>query len=240
MEASMKSLLLLPLVAGVGCVPNTTNLTIDRYVPALTDNACVVSPTQMDVAPTGILDVGLLGTSGRGYVAFPVVTNHLPASTTVQGGVEQHSIIFKGANVELVPDASLAGRIPEAQRKFFVGVPGSRIDPSGSVAQSIEVIPLAVAEALATGGITGLPTITANVSPVGDYSGDTVVGGVVPFPVQICAFCLSGPPTACPSGGFLAAEIKAGCIPSQDANVTCCVDNQNTLLCGSQVPMKTL
>jgi len=70
---------------------------------------------------------------------------------------------------------------------------------------------------------------------------ETVVGGAVPYPIQICSGCLlSGQPMACPAMGFKPSQVMTGCIVSQDANETCCVDGNNTLLCGSQVPMATM
>jgi hypothetical protein len=228
------------LLVGAGCSPNNVNLTIDRFVPALEANTCVVSPEQLDVAPTGLLDVSLVGTSGHGYVAFPVVTNHLAGSAPSRGPVEQNSIIFQGVNVELQPDATLAPLIPDAQRKFFVSAPANRLDPAGSVAVGLEIIPLALATSLAKAGLTGAPTVTAQVSPVGDYAGDKVIGGPMAFPIEICSFCLSGQPMACPAMGFPASTVKASCIISQDANTTCCTDTTSRLLCGAEVPMQTM
>jgi hypothetical protein len=229
----MKSLLL-PLLAA-GCVANDLNLTIDRYVPALKANMCQVTPTQSDTVAEAVLDVGLVPVSGRGYMAFPVVTNHLPSS--VQGGIERHSIVLKGANVELQPDSNLSAAIPPAQRKFFASVPGIRVDPTASVTAGVEVIPFQVASALGAGA-TG--TINTLVAPVGDYSGDTVVGAAVALPVHVCSFCLSGPLMSCPAGGYAPTAVMATCIASQDAPVTCCVDTQNRILCGDQVPVKTM
>jgi hypothetical protein len=229
----MKSLLL-PLLAA-GCVANDLTLTIDRFVPVLEANSCQVSPGQSDTVAEAVLDVGLVGVSGRGYIAFPVVTNHLASS--VQGGIERHSIVLRGANVELQPDSNLSAAIPPAQRKFFASVPGIRIDPTASVTAGVEVIPFQVASALGSGA-TG--TINALVAPVGDYSGDTVVGAAVGIPVHVCSFCLSGQPASCPAGGFDATAVMTTCIASQDANVTCCVDGQNRILCGDQVPVKTM
>jgi hypothetical protein len=229
--------LILPALLAAGCVANDASLSIDRFVPALRANMCVVSPTQMDQPPNGILDTGLAAAFGTPYAVFPVLTNHLNASTMMQGTVELHSITVKALNVELQPDAALAGAIPPAQRKFSLTVPSSRLEPGGSVAVEADVIPRALAATLGGSG-----TVTALVSPVGDYGGDTVIGGARSYPIEVCSFCLSGgSPAACPGAGFTSAMVNLGeCIPSQDANITCCVSAQNQLLCGSEVPMSTM
>jgi hypothetical protein len=226
--------LILPALLAAGCVANDADLTIDRFVPALRANSCVVSPMQMEQPLNGLLDTGLAAQFGTPYAVFPVITNHLAASTTAQGGVETHSITVKGANVELQPDATLGAAIPPAQRKFFAAVPNSRLDPGGSVAVEVDVIPRALASKLGGAG-----SLTALVSPVGDYGGDTVVGAARAYPIEVCSFCLTGgSPTACPPDGFSPMAVDLGeCIPSQDANVTCCFDTQNQFLCGAQVPM---
>jgi hypothetical protein len=228
-------LLLLPALLATGCVTNDLDLTIDRFVPALVENSCSVSPTQMDSLTNGVLDVGLAPLYGGGYTVFPVVTNNLnPTSTSSPSKVELHAITFTGANVELQPDAIAAPFIPPNQRKFFVGVSGGRLEPNGQLASGIRVIPPSLAVALA-GGAGG--RVTAQVSPVGDYSGDKIIGAAVPFPVDLCQFCLSGMPTGCPAGGFMPGKVVSGCIPWQDFSLTCCIDNTNTLVCGDQVPM---
>jgi predicted regulator of Ras-like GTPase activity (Roadblock/LC7/MglB family) len=129
----------------------------------------------------------------------------------MQGTVERHSITLTGANVELQPDATLAGAIPPSQRKFFVAVPATRLEPAGSVAVQVDVIPRSMASTLGGSG-----TLTAMVSAVGDYSGSTVVSAARGYPIEICSFCLSGTPAACPPGGILASTVLLGeCIPSQ-------------------------
>jgi hypothetical protein len=226
--------LILPALLAAGCVANDADLSIDRFVPALRANMCIVSPTQMETPLSGILDTGLAANFGTPYAVFPVITNHLTPSTATQGAVEQHSITVKAINVELQPDASLAGAIPLSQRKFSLPVVGARLDPGGSIAVEADVIPRALAPNLGGSG-----TVTALVSPVGDYAGDTVIGGARSYPIQVCSFCLSGMVASCPTGGFPSNSVNLGeCIPSQDADITCCL-SMSQLLCGAQVPMKT-
>jgi hypothetical protein len=231
------------LVAAAGCVGNDQSLTIERFVP-LDPTACTASPTSTDIQSQGLLDVGLVSSLGSpGYMVFPVVENHLPASANVATDVEHHGIIVTGVNVELVPDATLAGVIPVAQRKFFAPAGVGRVEPLGEVAFGVEIIPrpmaISIAKATATGVGNSLPLVIAKMSPVGDYSGTTIIGAAVSFPVQICSFCLSGTPAACPPGGFAMADVKDGsCFPAEDLSITCCVDQQ-VLLCGPAVPMKT-
>jgi hypothetical protein len=234
----MKSLLL-PLLLAFGCTQNEADLTIDRFVPALSGNGCVVSPMQVDQPPSGVLDTGLAGLFSLGYTVFPVITNHLSSSATAltnPGVVELHSITLLGANVELQPDSTLAGLVPPAQRKFSVQVPNSRLDPAGSVAVGVEVIPRSLAKSLGGSG-----SLVALVAPVGDFGGDTIVGAARSFPIEVCSFCLSqGPPAACPATGFPANEVNPGqCIPDQDFPITCCI-KANTLLCGTKVPMSMM
>ena len=106
-------------------------------------------------------------------MVFPVVENHLPANTNVATDVEHHAIILTGMNVELVPDASLAGTIPLTQRKFFYPSGAGRLEPLAEVAFGVEVIPRAMAVAIAkvtSAGVgNSLPLVIAKVSPVGDY-----------------------------------------------------------------------
>jgi hypothetical protein len=227
---------LLPLLLAFGCTDNDADLTIDRFVPALTSNSCVVSPMQLDQPPTGTLDTGLAGLFSLGYTVFPIITNHLSSSATSvtnPGVVELHSITLQGMNVELQPDSTLAGLIPPPQRKFSVTVPNSRLDPAGSVAVDAEVIPPSLAKSLGGSG-----SLVALVAPVGDFGGSTIVGAARSFPINVCSFCLSGgPPAACPATGFPANEVNPGqCIPDQDFSITCCIKG-GQLLCGSRVPM---
>jgi hypothetical protein len=242
----MKSVLL-PLVfalAGAGCVQDDLTLTIERYLFDDPEAGCVVSPTSMTFLSEGILDVGIVSTSGSpGYMAFPVVRNNLPVNQNASTSVERNAVTVTGVNVELKPDATYEGAVPTDQRKFFVQAAGGRVMPSAQIAFGVEIIPRPIALVMAglvqTGVGNAFPVMNVAVSPVGQRSGSEIIGAAVEFPVKVCKFCLSGTIQACPSGGFPEAEVlKGGCFQAQDANVTCCVaSSTQQLLCGDEVPL---
>lgn len=244
----MKSVLLPLFLVFGGCVQDDLTVTILHFVPDDPASQCVVQVASTTTLTEGILDVGIVASTGApGYTVFPVVKNNLPVTMTTgtTPQVERNAITVTGANVELKPDPSLAGAIPANQRKFFVAAGAGRVDPQGSVVFGVEALPrplaLALANAVPDGVGSTIPKVTASVSPVADHSGDTIVGSAIDFPIQICKFCLSGTPAACPAGGFDAAQVKAGgCFEAQDQNVTCCTGSQGQLLCGSDVPVKTM
>jgi hypothetical protein len=246
----MKSVLLpffLPLLWIGGCVQDET-ISIEHFVPDDPTQNCMVQVSSTTTQTEGLLDVGIVAsTADPGYTVFPVVKNNLnpSMSTGTTAQVERNAVTVTGANVELKPDASLAAAIPTNQRKFFVAAAAGRVDPMGSVVFGIEAIPRPVALELANVVMSGvgsvMPKVTASISPVGDRAGDTIVGKAQDFPIAICKFCLSGPPAACPAGGFTAADVKVGgCLQAQDLPITCCLGAQQQLVCGSDVPMKTM
>jgi hypothetical protein len=244
----MKYVLLPLFFAFGGCVQDDLTLSLVHFVPDDPMSNCVVQVSSTTTQTQGLLDVGIVASTGApGYTVFPVVKNNLnPTMTTgTTAQVERNSVTVTGANVELKPDASLASAIPANQRKFFVAAGAGRLDPQGTAVFGIEAIPRPVALELAnvvqTGVGNAIPRVTASISPVGDRSGDTIVGAAVDFPIEICKFCLSGTPAACPAGGFPMADVKTGgCLQAQDLNITCCTGAQSQLLCGSDVPIKTM
>jgi hypothetical protein len=235
----------------LGCVDNDRVLTISRFVAADPNTQCVISTSSVLNQTGGILDVGLVTVGGTfGYLAFPVATNNLP-EVTPTGGIELNAINVTGVNVELVVPDLLATAIPVAERKFSIPSAAGRLGPNGQAVFSVELIPHAIAvkifAVINNMNFSAFPTVVAKVSPLGDRAGDTIVGAPVPFPVQMCSFCLSGGgtiPAGCPATGFKPMSVvNGGCFEQQDASSTCCgVTNANgsqALLCGKQVPMAT-
>ncbi len=244
----MKSVLL-PFLMGLatvtGCVQNDLDLSILHFVPDIAPT-CTVTASDTTVQTSGFFDVGIVAASGSpGYQLFPVVQNDLPLSTDTTTDVEHNAMNVTGVNVQLIPDASIAGAIPLAQLKFFVSAGVGRVDPQSQAVFGVEVIPRAVALELASvvqeGAGNGAPIVRVNVSPVGTRSGSNLVGIAVQFPVSICKFCLSGHPANCPSGGIPTADVQeGGCFAAQDQSVTCCLASQQQLLCGAQVPQPAM
>ena len=218
-------------------------LVITRFV-AVTSADCVASSLSPGLS-RGTLDVGLVAAAGEGgYEAAPVFQNNF-VDHSANDVSATDSIQTTGVNVELEPAPELAEALPNADRRFFVPgsagllLPGGTKDELGSSSPMIvELIPASVATKLAqvvqVGG--GRPVVIAHVKPVGRHEDETLTGLAADFPIEICKFCLSAAPQACPKAGFASATIqKGGCFPHQDVQVTCC-NASNGLLCGSAVP----
>jgi hypothetical protein len=243
----MKAAVLLALsTALTGCVENDLSLTINKIVAADPGANCTATPQSMFINPSGILDVGIVAAgTARGYVAFPDVKNNLPETTTV-GQVEKNAIDVTGLNVELQPSADIAAAVPSALRKFSIQTAAGRLAPGGEVTFNAEIVPRPVALLLANvlqPGATApsFPTVTVKMAPIGTRSGDDIVGASISMPIQVCKFCLTQAPAACPPTGFKAGTVAfGGCFEAQDTPITCCTTTQNVLLCGHEVPIATM
>jgi hypothetical protein len=123
------------------------------------------------------------------------------------------------------------------------------IAPQGVVASPFQVIPGSYASVLSAAAppTTNSTPLIVHVRPVVERDGVTADGGFYDFPIYLCSGCLLETPiNACPATGIPAAQIAlgTGCEPAQDAKVTCCTSidpaTSGALLCGSQVPVKTM
>jgi len=236
----MKVALLLVAAATVGatgCSTNDVSLSILQMQAVTRMNACIAQPgggTGTPVRDRGLLDVSLVTTSG--YIAVPIVRNNLPTNVN---GVEFNSIQITGANVKLMNVDNTALTLPNGQSSFFYASAGGRLDPAGTAAMFVEVLPAAAAKSLA-GMIpsTGLFTVIAEVKPVGMHSSDQVVGGPIDFPIVLCNGCLVDVVGACPlPKGTI---VTTPCFPQQDEVTTCCNDPTQGLLCNEAAPVATM
>jgi hypothetical protein len=238
--------LLLWLGLAIGC-DDSKGLVIARFLAVDPAQMCVADAASRHVRDRGILDVGLVPGVGRGYVAVPVAQNNLvDHSGNSVAGLD--SIQLLGANVELLPSPELEGKLPADKRKFFVPSAAGLIAAgggSGAVSSAspmlLEVLPAQLvtgwADAVPAGQLVH-PLVIARVSAVGRHGDSQLVGLPADFPIEICRYCLSPAPPACPVDGYPAAAIATGgCFPQQDTVVTCCASGDR-LLCGAVVPTK--
>ncbi|HEX2568379.1 MAG TPA: hypothetical protein VH877_02390 [Polyangia bacterium] len=237
-------LVVVGLVAG-GCqADNDQSLAVvEEKIPSL-QNGCSVSASSAAIS-TGVLDVGLVKDQATpfGYLLYPLVRNQLVSPTTGNTTDGRFNLILTGADVELVPDATLAPLLPAERSRFFVTSCGCTVSPGGSAVLNVEVLPRSLALALAP-GVTGgsgqpdLPTVIVRLRAVASRAGSRVTSGWVEFPVRLCRYCLTGgTPGACPAGGYSSDQVQeGGCNLIQDAAVTCCT--AGGLLCGNSVPMQ--
>jgi hypothetical protein len=226
-----------------GCVGNEISFTIDRFVHMDSTTMCAATPTAMVGLSSGLLDVGVVAnSSSEGYVAAPVVGNHLIEMANATSA-ELNAIFVTGFDVQLKPDPTVAGAVPPAQLNFFIQAAGGRITPGAEVAVPIEVIPRQVAVELGgsvPAGTTNRPFVTVHIRPVGSRAGSGMSGAWTDLPIQLCSFCLMQPSTPCPAGGFPTAAVQlGGCFPQQDDATTCCTQN-GVVLCGAAVPMSKM
>jgi len=232
----MKVALLLVAAATVGatgCSTNDVSLSILQMQALTRMNMCVAMPGGAGtlVRNRGLLDVTLVTTAG--YIAVPVVRNNL---NTNINGVEFNSIQLTGADVKLMNVNNTALTLPNGQSSFFYASAGGRLDPAGTAAMFIEVLPAPAAKALA-GMIPagGLFTVIAEVKPVGMRSSDQVVGGPIDFPIDLCSGCLVDVVSACPLPK--GTPVVVPCFPQQDEVTTCCNDPVQGLLCNAAAPI---
>jgi hypothetical protein len=229
------------LLAGTfGCADNDLTLSI-LQMEAVMLPSCVAVASMGATTPgrsRGLLDLSLVKTDG--YIGVPVVRNNLMSRTGGAGSVEFNSIQITGANVTLQLPAAAAGSIAPADRSFFYAAAPGRIDPGGSTPMFIEVLPAKLARQLASSVPKGgLLTVVAEIRPVGDHSGDQVIGGPIFFPIDICTKCLvtiaTGSTCPLPVG---TTPQSGGCFPQQDDPVLCCASSAGTLLCGTSAIAK--
>ena len=232
----MKVALLLVAAATVGatgCSTNDVSLSILQMQALTRMNQCVAMASGAGSLSRnrGLLDVSLVTTSG--YIAVPVVRNNL---NTMINSVEYNSIQLTGANVKLMNVDNTTLTLPNGQSSFFYASAGGRLDPAGTAAMFVEVLPAAAAKSLA-GMIpaNGLFTVIAEVKPVGMRSSDQVVGGPIDFPIDLCNGCLVDVVGACPLAK--GTMLSLPCFPQQDDVTTCCTDPTQGLLCNASAPI---
>ena len=248
----MKTLLPVALactLAVSACVENDQSMKILRLV-AFTTSSCIADPAGVIGISGGIVDTLLvkdLQSRGQlvfGYMAAPVVSNGL-VDRSAATGVQRDDLNLNGFDVELLsPSASLKLPLPATLRtSYHVAAAGGVIHPMMSGAAVAEVLPAAYAAALdkavyADG--TPVDRITVHMRPTATHDSGTLVGGSFDLQVRLCSGCLTATdPVKTPCGaGLPAGTILAGsCFPQQDSLVTCCLNDANVILCGSQVPI---
>ena len=209
------------------------------------NNSCVVPATVTSSSRSiGILDVGVVEGGYDGYHVFPLMQNNL-IDRTIEGiPLATDSITVLGLDIQLIPDDTLAAVLPVKGDIVFSASFGGVVPPAGLVAMAAPAITRATALQLGTvltGDTVNYPIVTVRMRATGMRTNSTVKSNWVTFPVQLCRWCLSGgPPAACPVGGYLSSDVKkGGCGSAQDESVTCCLDANNYLLCGTDVPISS-
>jgi hypothetical protein len=232
----MKVALLLVAAATVGatgCSTNDVSLSILQMQALTRMTQCVAQAggTGTLTRNRGTLDVSLVTTSG--YIGVPVVRNNLPTNVN---GVEYNSIQLTGVNVKLENVNGSALTLPNGQSSFFYASAGGRLDPAGTAAMFVEILPAPAAQALA-GMIpaNGKFTIISELKPVGMHASDQVVGGPLDFPIDLCNGCLVDVAGACPLAK--GTTVVVPCFPQQDEVTTCCNDPVQGLLCNGAAPI---
>ncbi len=240
------AVLLLALSMGaVGCTDDDIALVI-KHLAAVKLPDCTADPAGEFAQSRGILDVGMSQFALRGYTIAPVVTNNLLVPAGAGTTPETNTVTLTGFDVQLIAapnDVEAQQALAQVPSEFFVPLTGGRIPPGGasSVAVFLEVVPRDVARALGTTiantGVRSVGPLMAHFRPVGQRAGAKINGGYTDFPIDVCKFCLSPPPTTCPTGGFDPVTVATGgCFLQQDASITCCTMGGG-LRCGSAVPM---
>jgi hypothetical protein len=235
----MKAALLLVAAAiagATGCSTNDVSLSILQMQAVTRLNMCVALATGGASTMTrnrGTLDVSLV--TSAGYIAVPIVRNNLPSNLN---GVEYNSIQLTGANVKLSNVDGTTLTLANGQSSFFYASAGGRLDPGGTAAMFVEVLPAPAAQSLAGMIPTTAPgvfSIVAEVKPVGMHASDQVVGGPIDFPIDLCNGCLVDVMSDCPLAKGTIVSIP--CFPAQDESTTCCKDTNGALLCDAAAPI---
>lgn len=231
---------------------NDQSLLIAHFAPLITASMCLADPMGSTTISSGVLDTGII--AGRrdksllGYWLAPVVQNNLIELSTGMNG-ERNTVQLVGYNVEV--HAPLMGKPPH----YYVPAPGGIIPAAGGRAASVaQVIPSAIALQLAT--IVGKGNwdgrVVLRIQAVGIRGGSYMYGACTEFPVIVCNNCLlshadidTGAAKPCGAGLAMNAIDNGGCILGQDAAITCCspgpgADGTSSLLCGPEVPRKTM
>ena len=237
----MKTALLLLAAASAGaagCANNDISLSIIQMEAVSRATGCVATATAGSGTvgrARGLLDVAKV--TSTGYVAVPVIRNNLAA---LVNNVEYNSIQISGANIKLMNVGGGTLTLSSGQSSFFYAAAGGRLDPGGTAAVPIEVLPASAAKSLA-GMIpsNGLFTIIAEVRPVGTRSSDQVVGGPVDFPIDLCSGCLTSTSTCPLPKGTMVTDPCPG-LQQQDDPVLCCTNSTGATLCGSAAPVATM
>jgi len=228
------------LLAG-GCVANDISMTIDKFIPPDPEAECAIDPLTDLINDRGIYDARLAKKYDIGYALAFVVTNNLPARTTVP--IEVQAYFVQGYDVELVVDGPAAQLIPTSERSFFSPSSSVRLEPGGSASASIVAIKRGQLDAIADNLGNEDSNITVRVRPVATRAEEEVEGAFSSFPIVVCAHCLSGPVTPQPCPLPLDTPVSLGnvCNPAADQRITCCQDAVKGLQCGSEavppVPM---
>jgi hypothetical protein len=251
--------LLVAALIGGGCVDNKNSLVIvQNQLPDPTMMNCAVpgmaTPVELQA---GILDVGLVAAGYAGYQLYPLVRSDILDRSNATTGVAQEATVeLRGVDVQLAgatgsTGASLVAGLSQPSSFFAPSFGGNIVPAGGTGAMIVTVITRQAATDMAK-ALAGLPattadfpTVTVHFRAVGTHSSDnpfsdTITSGWADFPVQICSFCLTAPPMACPTPPPKKADITLGaCNPSQDRYVSCCTQNGATL-CGSLYPVSSM
>jgi hypothetical protein len=235
-----RTLGLLALACTFGCADNDLSLSI-LQMQAVTLPSCVamavMGTTSTPGRTRGVLDVAQVSTFG--YIGVPVVRNNL-ISRTGGGGIEFNGIQVGGVDVSLQIPPTAAANVMASDLNFFFNSAGGHLDPGGTVAMFVEVLPARVAKGLASSVPKGgLLTVIAAIKPVGMIGGEQIVGGPIDFPIDICSGCLvtvvSGGTCPFPVGTTIP---QGGCFPQQDDPIECCVQKTGNMLCGANAVAK--
>jgi hypothetical protein len=217
---------------------------------AIVNNSAVTGTTCMltGVAGQPFVSHGQISTlSPAGYLFTPLMQSQITADTS---SVQQRTIQFQGANIELTVEALTIGHadgtftmvtpaptLMGTNGKFQSLFSGS-LAPQGTANVAFEIIPKpTIAEIVTAAGAGSGDTLQAEVKavvkPYGTMGGSRVDGTPFSYPVTVCNNCVVVNHGACPFTGT--ARVGDPCQPFQDGPVDCCVDASNNLVCPAEM-----
>ncbi len=223
-------------LAGAGCLADNTDslIILQNQVLDPSTSCGVPSSATMTTETAGILDVGLVEAGFDGYEVYPLLFNNLVNRATTQVTTKD-SIELTGAQVQL--QGVLASSL--SQSSFSLQVFGGTVLPNQTAGMSVNVIPRELALEMGnfiTGTETAPPTVVAHFRVTGIRAGGELDSGYVDYPITVCRGCLTGGPLLMCNPVDKSLVKLGSCNPAQDSLVTCCIQGQSTVLCGSQVP----
>lgn len=233
---------LLPLaLAACGRVPGQFEI-LNNQVPP-TSGACLIPVAPMVYRGEGTLDVSIVQPGfGTAYELFPLIENNLPAAAN--NGKDPNQIQLTGFDVDISVLGTTTAAAAQVMQSASTSLLHYRVPWSGGISSgggqlsaAVSVVPVDLAEALATnGGLSASPSLTLNVrvQALGTtVNGTSMTSDPFNYPLQVCSGCLVGNVGPCP---FKNAPANAGntCNPAQDDVVDCCTDN-GALICPATV-----
>lgn len=227
------------LVAGTGCTASGGDesiLVIKNVVgTAASSGGCTLSSSDTEL---GLVDGAFDVTAGVGYQFVAQLKSRITAAV---GQESQRTIFTRGANIDLTfsdPTVFSAAELADLNTKnllHFMSPFSAPIAPNGGVTDvPFELIPVQLADALASKMNLGRLVILASFTVVGDLAGGDVTSQKFSFPVTVMPLLNDLGPCSGVSATFMARSGNP-CSPLQDGVVDCCTRlnnrNETILVC---------